>query len=1068
MTADRNDDDLVNGEDVNDLPAISVRRPYLAIVLNLLIMIGGLGALLGVEVRELPDVDRPIVSVRGDYPGASPETLDAEVTSVVEAAVARVNGIVEVRSSSEENNFRVHATFGPTIDLADAATDVREAVSRVQRQLPDRVENLTVIKADADASSIVSLAVWSETLEIDALTQVVEDQILPELTAVEGVADVNLFGERETVLRVKLDPLKLASYGLSVADVADVLRNTRFDIPAGSFKSDEQEVLVRANASVIEPEKIKDLFIRDPVRIGDVAHVYFAPAEAESWVRLNGRQVISLGIVRQSSSNTIVIAEGVQKAVQQLSERLPHVHIETISDDSLFIKSSIRELLETLGYTILIVVFVIALFTGQLRASIIPTVAIPVALIGSLAAVWLLGFSINLVTLLAMVLATGIVVDDAIVVLENIQRLRGQGIKTRAAAVLGTRQVFFAILATTATLVSVFVPISFLPSQAGRLFQEFGFVLAVTVAISSFVALSLVPMMVSKLPNRKARSDKGIYGVCCAVGGRLVRAYTAPLDLALRHPILVLVACAIIIGTAWQTYGALREELVPEEDRGKVSIRLTGPDGVGLSYTDRQVEAVEKILMPYLEQGVAKNLYTITGRYDLNRGQVDARLVDWSERTITEGDIAIEVNNHLRDVPGAQARVLRGNSLNLRNADGGLDFALIGTNYQQIFAQTGRFVLAMEERLPWLSNARVEFRATQPELSINIDRQRATDLGVDIADLATIIQVLVDEFEVSELTVDDRSIPIMLQASEGAIKEPDDIANLYVPAVGGRLVPLSQLVVFSESSVAAELDRHEQRRAIEVSADIAPDRTLREAVDSVRALAREVLPPDTGLIFLGEAKALNETSADLMITYVIAFVVVFLVLVAQFESITSALVVVITVPFGICAAIFALYFSHTSINIYSQIGVLLLIGIMAKNAILMVEFADQCREDGMTPIQAARHASLVRLRPIMMTMVSTVFAGLPLILGAGAGAESRTAIGWVIFGGLGIAGFVTLFLAPVLYSRIAGFSKPRSQEGAALNAELQLAKGYNLREATGGQTPGKSNLGDTPSEAPAE
>ena len=453
---------------------------------------------------------------------------------------------------------------------------------------------------------------------------------------------------------------------------------------------------------------------------------------------------------------------------------------------------------------------------------------------------------------------------------------------------------------------------------------------------------------------------------------------------------------------------------------------------------------------------MAKNLYTVTGRYDLNRGQIDARLVDWSERTITESEIANEVNRQLGTIPGAQARVIRGNSLNLRNADGGLDFALIGTNYQEIFKQTNRFVLAMEERLPWLNNARVEFRATQPELSINIDRQRATDLGVDIADLATIIQVLIDEFEVAELTVDDITLPIMLQATEGSIKEPEDIANLYVPAANGRLVPLSQLVVFSESSVAAELDRHAQRRAIEVGTDIAPDRTLREAVDSVRALATEILPPSTGLIFLGEAKALNETSADLMITYVIAFVVVFLVLVAQFESMTSALVVIVTVPFGICAAIFALYLSGTSTNIYSQIGVLLLIGIMAKNAILMVEFADQCREDGMSPIEAARHASLVRLRPIMMTMVSTVFAGLPLILGSGAGAESRTTIGWVIFGGLGIAGFVTLFLAPVVYSRVAGFSKPRSQEGQELQDQLRQAAGHNLREAT------------APKEAPAE
>ena len=1010
---------------MNDLPAISVRRPYLAIVLNLLIMIAGIGAILGVEVRELPDVDRPIVTVRGDYPGASPETLDAEVTSVVEAAVARGNGVKEVRASSEENNFRIRVVFSPSINLSDAATDVREAVSRIERQLPDRVENITVIKADADASPIVSLAVWSDRIQIDDLTRIVEDQVIPELTAVEGVADVNLFGDQERVLRVKLNPLRLASYGLSVADVVKVMQNARYDVPAGSFKSDEQEVLVRANASVTDPAQIEELFIREPVRIGDVATVFYAPAEAESWVRLNGRQVISLGVVRQASSNTIAIAEGVDRAVLRLAERLPHISIEKISDDSLFIKSSITELLTTLAFTIVIVVLVIVLFTGQLRASIIPTVAIPVALIGSMAAVWLLGFSINLVTLLAMVLATGVVVDDAIVVLENIQ--------------LGTRQVFFAVLATTATLVSVFVPISFLPSEAGKLFQEFGFVLAVTVAISSFVALSLVPMLVSKLPNREVGEAKGVFRHLVRLGNILVGVYTVPLDFMLRRPLVVALFCFGVIAAAYMTYGTLDEELVPEEDRGKVTVRLTGPDGVGLAYTDRQVEAVEKILQPYVDQGVVQRLYTITGRYDLNRGQVDAPLIDWSARVLSEGEIASAVNKKLSGLPGAQARVRRANSLNLRSADGGLEIALLGANYSTIFAATNTFVRQIEEAYPWINNMRVEFRATQPELSIDIDRQRATDLGVNIDDLAVTIQVLVDEFEVAELTVDDQSVPIMLQATEGAVKQPGDIANLYVSAIDGRLVPLTQLVTFTESSVAAELDRHAQRRAIEVDADIAAGYSLRDGIDAVRALAREKLDPEVSLIFLGEAKALNETSHDLAITYMIAIVVVFLVLVAQFESVTSALVVMMTVPFGICAAVFALKFSGTSINIYSQIGVLMLIGIMAKNAILMVEFADQLREQGFSPLEAARRASLVRLRPIMMTMVSTVFAGLPLILGSGAGAEARTAIGWVIFGGLGLAGMVTLFLAPVLYSRIAGFSKPRSETGAALADELRDA-----------------------------
>lgn len=1027
---------------MDDLPAVSVRRPYLAIVLNLLIMIAGFGALNGIEVRELPDVDRPTVMVRAEYPGASPETLDAEVTSQLEAAVSRVNGVKEVRSSSEENNLRIRVVFRPDVDLVDAATDVREAVSRVERQLPDRVENITVIKADADAWPILSLAAYSDRLQIDALTQVVEDQIVPELTSIDGVADISLFGERERVLRVKLDPLKLASHGLSVADVAAVMRNARLDVPAGSFKSEEQEVLVRADASVNRPDRIEDLMIRDPVRIGDVATVFFAPDDAESWVRLNGRQVVSLGIIRQASSNTIAIAEAVERTVQNLKRKLPHIHLEVISDDSLFIKSAIGELLTTLGYTILIVVAVIATFTGQLRASFIPIIAIPVALVGSLAAIWLLGFSINLVTLLAMVLATGVVVDDAIVVLENIQRLRAKGIKSSAAAVLGTRQVFFAIIATTATLISVFVPISFLPSEAGRLFREFGFVLAITVALSSFVALTLVPMLVSRLPDRDAAKAPGpLRRILDRLGSLLVRLYTTPLDGCMRTPVLALMLCAGIGWLAWDTYHKLGEELVPEEDRGRITVRLTGPDGVGLSYTDRQVAAVEKMLEPYIDQGVIERLYTITGRYDLNRGSVDAPLIDWSERSVSEGHVARQVNEALRELAGAQARVRRGNSLGLWNADGGLEIALIGANYDTIFAETNAFVRRIEEQLPWITNLRVEFRATQPELSIDIDRRRATDLGVDIEDLSTTIQVLVDALEVAELVVDDKTVPVMLQATDGAVRAPEDIGNLYVSAEGGRLVPLTQLVTFSENSVAAELDRHAQRRAIEVDGDITGDHTLRDAVDAVRALANETLPPEVGLIFLGEAKALQETSSDLTITFLIAFVVVFLVLVAQFESVASATVVILTVPFGICAAVFALHMTGTTLNIYSQIGVLMLIGIMAKNAILMVEFADQLRDQGLSAFDAARQASLVRLRPIMMTMISTVAAGLPLILATGAGTEARTAIGWVVFGGLGMSGLFTLFLAPVLYAHIAGYTKPRKTRGAELERELAEARG---------------------------
>jgi HAE1 family hydrophobic/amphiphilic exporter-1 len=1027
-------------ERANDLPALSIRRPLLVGVMNLLIIVAGIGALLGVEVRELPDVDRPIVTVRANYPGGSPETIDAEVTSVVERAVARVNGVKAVRSSSEENNFRIRVEFSPSANLIDAANDLREAVSRVERQLPENVEDIFVIKADADARAIVNLAVSSDSLPMDQLTRVVQNQIIPELTSVDGVADIRLFGEQETTLRVRLDPMRLASHGLSVADVARVMKSARFDVPAGSFESAEQEVLVRANASVTDPQKLEKLIVRDPVRLGDVADIYFAPADPVSYVRLDGRTVLSLGIVRQPKSNTVSISKAVDRVVTRLNTQFPHVRIEKISDGAVFIRGAISEVLRTLIMSVLIVVTVIALFTGQLRAAIIPAVAIPVALIGSIAAVWLLNFSINLITLLAMVLAAGIVVDDAVVVLENIQRQRARGIAARAASVIGTRQVFFAVIATTITLVSVFVPISFLPTTAGKLFQEFGFVLAVTVSISSFVALTLVPIFASRLPRIGGSSDNPVWMALSGFGKKVAVLYARALEKVLSAPLVILGVCALVVSVAGVLYQSLGEELVPKEDRGNIIVRLTGPDGTGLAYGDRQIEHVEKIFQPLLENGTVTKLFTITGRYDPNRGWVEGPLRHWSERDQTESQIAKGLKKKLKKVPGARIRIRRGNSLGLRNADGGLEFALTGENYARIFEVTKQFSRSIEDSIPELDNLRIEYRATQPQISVSINRRRATDLRVPIEDLAATIQVLVDEDEVAELTVNDDTVPIILQATKGAVTQPSDLSNLYVRNLDGRLVSLAQLVTFSENSVAAELDRHGQRRAIEVDADVGGDFSLRDAVGAVRQLARDELPADVGLMFLGEAKELGTTSHDTGITYLIAFLVVFLVLVAQFEGITSAVVVILTVPFGICAAIMALSLTGTSINIYSQIGVLLLIGIMAKNSILMVEFANQLREEGRSIAEATREASLVRLRPIVMTMVSTVLAGLPLILTSGAGSESRAAIGWVVFGGLGLAAMFTLFLTPTFYQLIAGFSKPRSQDSARLSEELDEAE----------------------------
>ncbi|MFD1379269.1 efflux RND transporter permease subunit [Fodinicurvata halophila] len=524
-----------------DLPSISVRRPILAIVLNLLIVLAGIAAVMGVEVRELPSVDRPVVTVRASYPGAAPETMDAEVTRALEGAAARVNGVRSINAASEEGSTRIYLDFDPSVDVNDAANDVREAISEVQRSLPDGVEDVVVIKADDEASPILRLSVTSDSLTTEELTRLVDNEISTTLLSVPGVADVSLFGNRQRTLNIVLEPAKLAASELTIEDVADALESARLDVPAGSFESGDQDLVVRADASVVEEGAIEAIFINDNVRVRDVASVFYGPAEASSYVRLNGEQVLGLGIIRQAQSNTIEISEGVGEAVRELNQRFEDINIATISDDAVFISGAISEVLLTLLFGIIIVILVILTFLGSLRLTLIPGITIPVALIGTLAAIWLLGFSVNILTLLALVLATGLVVDDAIVVLENVERWRRHGVGRLAAAVLGTRQVFFAVLATTATLISVFVPVAFLPGRAGQLFEEFGFVLAISVGLSSFVALSLCPMLASRLiPSQTRRSIEGgrLRNGMEAMGSWIARLYQKVLAAIMKIPLL--------------------------------------------------------------------------------------------------------------------------------------------------------------------------------------------------------------------------------------------------------------------------------------------------------------------------------------------------------------------------------------------------------------------------------------------------------------------------------------------------------------------------------------------------
>ena len=1016
------------------LPALGVKRPWLVTVMNLLIAIAGFVAIFAIEVRELPDVDQPVVNVRANFPGASPETMDSEVTRILEGAVARVSGVKEVNSNSEEGSSRIRAVFNPNSNVDRAAADVREAVSRVQRQLPENVEQLAVFKSDEDAEEIMRIAVLADGVTEQDLAKIVERDVVPAFISLPGVADVPLFGSRRQILRVELDPGRMSTYGLTVTDIRSVLSQAPLDVPAGSFKTNDQTLLVRADAAVDSEEDIGNLLITDKIRLRDVARVAYTPDDATSVVRLNGQKVLGVGVVRQAGSNTIQISEGARKAIAQFNAQRDDIRLQVISDEAVFINGAVSEVVRTLGFAVIIVILTIRLFSGSWRFTIVPAIAIPISLLGTLAASWALGFSINILTLLALVLATGLIVDDAIVVLESVQRRQQKGEGASAAAVLGTQSVFFAVIATTMVLVAVFVPIAFLPGTSGRLFREFGLVLTVAVAISSFVALSLVPALMARLGKPEN------IGLEATQANLVQRLYSAALRTVLNFPLMSIIVSVGLAAAAASVYTSLDSELLPTEDRGKLNMFARGPAGVGLPYTERQSDQIEAIFQPYLESGVIDQLYTVAGRWNPNIIYVVGTLKPWNEREISQQELAAEIQPELNQLPGVTARIYGSNSLNIRGSwRGGIQFVLLGNDYEEIYAAARVYADAIRERLTSVQSPRIDYTPTQAQVAIRIDRERLADLNVSINELAQTLRVMVDGVRVIDLNGRDQSIPVVLKAGQNRIQGPNDLVNLFVRSQEGQLIPLASLVTVVEEGVPDELRRLYQRRSISIDMQTVDGVDLQTAVDDLTALANKVVPSSITVVPEGEAARLGESQRDSFYAYGLALLIVFLVLVAQFESLTSALVIMTIVPFGLAAAIFALFITGNSLNVYSQVGLVMLIGLIAKNGILLVEFADQRRDAGASVRDAIEDAANIRLRPIAMTLISTVLGALPLILSSGPGSEAREAVGWVVFGGLGLTAIFTLFLTPVIYLALARFSKPRADARLQLERELGAA-----------------------------
>ncbi len=1018
--------------------ALFVRRPILAFVLNALIVLAGIAALFGAEIRELPNVDRPVVTITTPFSGASPESVDQELTGRIEGAVGRVSGVRSISSSSRFGRSRVTVEFNDNVDIDVAATDVRDAVARIVNQLPEDADQPEIVKADANAQPVMRIAITSDTRSPQELTAIVQDRVEDRLISVEGVADLQIYGDREPVFRVDINQLELASRGLSLGDIQRALSSVSFDAPSGDMAGERQSINVRTTASVATPAAFEALEIKPNVLVGDVARVTLGPTSGETALRANGRQGLGIGIIRQATSNTLEISTNVRAVVSELNQNLPDdVNIFVTSDDATFISGSIEEVIKTLGFAIAIVVAVIFLFLRSIRATLIPALTLPVALVGTLAAIYMAGFSINILTLLALVLATGMVVDDAIVVLENIVRQRAAGMGPRAAAVNGTAQVFFAVVTTTATLAAVFVPLSFLPGQAGGLFREFGFTLAMAVLLSSVVALSLCPVLASRLLTKPPEENPR--GPMIWLGGKLQKFYEVTLRGALAIPYVIVLASAFVMVTAILMATNIRQELTPPEDRAVALLSVTAPQGVSLEYTQAKMRQIEDLILPLQDAGEVTNIFSITGFGADNRGFMVFTLAKWDDRMRSQQDIVGEINGKLRGVIGVRAFAIQPNSLGIRGAGRGLAFGITGDSYEQL-SQVAETMVDRLNQTSGMGQVRLEYERTQPQLFVQIDRALAADLEIDITGLGQALQALLDGRTVGSVFIEDKSFDVKMLSTSNPINDPGDLENVFVQSANGQMIPMSSFVTLEERAVAPELNREGQNRSVELTAGLSPELSLGDALEQVQAIGDEILADENRIVPLGEAAALDQTNAAIFLTFGFAILIVFLVLAAQFESFVSAVVVMATVPLGLACAVFALLLSGQSLNVYSQIGLVILIGIMAKNGILIVEFANQLRDKGQTVQEAIVDASTIRLRPVMMTMTSTVLGGVPLVLSSGAGAEAREALGWVIVGGLGLATLFTLYLTPVAYSLLARFSTPQAQSEATLQQELDEAQ----------------------------
>jgi multidrug efflux pump len=1026
------------------LSDISIKRPVFAAVMAMLIAVVGLVGFFSLPVREYPAVDPPIVSVETTYTGAAASVIETRVTQVLEEQLSGLEGLETITSRSRDGQSSITLEFAPGRSVDEAANDVRDRVGSAARALPLEIDPPTIRKVDADASPILFMVFSKPGWSRLQLSDYVDRNLADRFANIAGVARVFVAGEARPAMRVWLQPERLAAFSLTPADVEQGLRSQNVELPAGRLESSTQNVTLRVERPFASPADFGALVVARgdngyQIRLGDVARIEQAPENPYTAFRLNGEQAIGLAIIRQSGANTLAVAEAAKAMAEEVRPNLPDGMTFTIgSDESLFIGAAIDNVYMTLAEAAVLVILVIYLFLGNWRATLIPAVTVPLCLLASFAVLWTLGFSINLLTLLALVLSIGIVVDDAIVVLENVYHRIEEGEPPLSAAYEGSRQVGFAILSTTMVVCAVFVPVMFISGQTGLLFRELAAAMIGAVAFSGFLALTLAPMLCSKLLRHEERGRFAAF--IDRHFRRLEDWYSRALDRVLKRPLVPGLAVVLLLAGSASLFTMINSELAPAEDVGIVQAQLSAPEGTGFAEMDRYMGEAQARLLPLVAEGSVRALIARTpGGFgpsdDFNNGSFSLFMPPWSERDQTTQDLVREVNRAI-----GQVAAVRGNAQVRSSLGGGrgrgqpIQVVIAGATYPELAAARDRIVAAAAGN-PGIVNLDSDYKESKPQLRIDVDTARAGDLGVSVTAVSQALQSLLGSRRTSTYVDRGEEYQVVVQAEAAARSTEASLASIHVRSRTGALVPLSNLVTTREAAGARDLGRYNKMRAITLSGGLAEGYSLGQALDFIEAAAAEA-PEVSAVGFRGDSQSFREAGGSIWLVFALTILVVYLLLAAQFESFVHPAVIITTVPLAVAGGVIGLAVMSQTMNLYSQIGVIMLVGLAAKNGILIVEFANQLRDQGRDVATAIREASARRLRPILMTSIATVAGAVPLMIASGAGAGARGAIGTVIVFGVSISTLITLFLIPLLYSRLARFTSSPLAVSRRLDAEL--------------------------------